>query len=521
MIYLLCPGSFDAASVIVASALERSCGKGQVCRIHPATWLSRLHHHLSGILLIIHPLPEWADLIIQTQQIKQNKIILFGTLPSNLFPHLGAQPKQPQDDLTLAAICQTAPAFSESHSDLMITYHIIDPLLHSPITQRPFIRYDFTNEWNNLGYGAIQVDGSIWSICQQLNLLPKHCLAHITLNNKIIGTYAGLWKNILWFNRSVGPVDSHEWHIVENYIAHFAHEHAVCQPIFSEIPYSYNTAVTMRLDCDEDVESARPLWNTYQDLNVPFSLALHTKILEDEKHHQLPQQVLAKNGAVLSHTATHAAHWGGNYDTAFKEAHVSATKIKSITRQTVRYAVSPFHHTPTYARIALADAGYEGCIGGIICSDPDFIMARAGVAPYSPDGFIGHTQQCMLHGDCMQQTNPLKIYKQAFNLAQQSDTFFGYLDHPFSERYQYGWESEQARIKTHIDFIQYIRTQGRVLFANESDALDFLQDRANVSVHQTSSGFYIKKSIMSKSHWKIVAKYKTHTYTVSSDGVTL
>lgn len=521
MIYLLCPGLFDDAGVVVASAIERSCGRGQIYKISPAAWSLRLQNNLPGILLVINPLEAWSDFIIQTLQAPQNKIILFGALPPRLAQYLGAQTNKISDDVRAADVCQAAPTFSNTKSSLVIHYHAIDRLVCSPLTTRPFVRYDFTNEWNNLGYGAIRVDDSIWSICQQVYLDDKNCLALITLDGKAVSAHAGLWSNALWFNRMVGPVDSHEWCVVENYLAHYAHQTYLCQPIISEIPHGYDAAVTMRLDCDEDVESARQLFDVYQTLQVPFSLALHTRVLDDEKHHNLPRQVLANGGAVLSHTATHAANWGGSYAAAFQEASLSAIKIKSVTGQAVRYAVSPFHHTPVYARLALADAGYEGCIGGIICHDPDYVMARSGVAPYSPYGFIGHTQQCMLHGDCMLGGDRLGIYKQAFDLARCSGTFFGYLDHPFSARYQYGWQSEQMRIQAHIDFIKYMRANANVLFVNASDALDFLQDRADVIVENTSSNFYIKKNILSRSQLTITVQYKEQSYVVSEDGVSL
>jgi hypothetical protein len=521
MIYILCPGLFDSASTIVASALERSCGRGQVCKINLATWILRLQNNLPGILLVIHPLEEWSDFIIQTLQAPRNKVILFGPLPFKLADYLNAQIHTFPENIHPAADCQPAPIFSDAQSDLVVEYRTIDRLIYSPLTQRPFVRYDFSNEWNNLGYGAIKIDFSIWSLCQAISLPNENCLAHITLHEKIISAYAGLWQNVLWFNRAVGPVDSHEWYIVENYLAHFSHQKHLCQPIFLEVPHGYDAAVTMRLDCDENVESARALWNVYQMLEVPFSLALHTRLLDEEHHHTLPREILAQGGAILSHTATHAANWGGSYNAAFEEAYSSAIKIKSITGQTIRYAVSPFHHTPIYARLALADAGYEGCIGGIICNDPDYVMARSGVAPDSPQGFIGHTQQCMLHGDCLQKDDPLIIYKQAFNLAQQCGNFFGYLDHPFSTRYQYGWENEQIRVKSHIHFIQYMRTYGNVLFTNESDALDFLQDRSNIIVQNTHSHFYIKKDCLPKSSWKISAQYKEQSYAISNNEMVL
>ena len=67
----------------------------------------------------------------------------------------------------------------------------------------------------------------------------------------------------------------------------------------------------MRLDCDEDVESARELWALYRNLDVPFSIAIHTAHLSEKKNHVLPREILAFGGTILSHSATHAPNWGG------------------------------------------------------------------------------------------------------------------------------------------------------------------------------------------------------------------
>jgi hypothetical protein len=194
---------------------------------------------------------------------------------------------------------------------------------------------------------------------------------------------------------------------------------------------------------------------------------------------------------VLSHTATHAPNWGGSYAAALGEGLESADLLRDVISESVRYAVSPFHQTPDYALQGLVDAGYAGCIGGIIRNDPDFLLARGGVLAGMPDGFVGHSQQCMLHGDCMLQgDDPLAIFKQAFDQAMDSATLFGYLDHPFSERYAYGWESEVQRVQAHTDLIAYIRSRSvQPVFMNENVAMDFLQMKGRVHLIETNDGF--------------------------------
>jgi len=173
---------------------------------------------------------------------------------------------------------------------------------------------------------------------------------------------------------------------------------------------------------------------------------------------------------------------GGNYDAVRWEGIESRNKIEQVTGVRVNYAVSPFHQTPSYALGALSDIGYLGCIGGIIRNDPEFLLARGGELANLPKGFVGHSQQSMMHGDCMlTEGDPLAIFKHAFSIALETRTLFGYLDHPFSERYQYGWLNEESRIAAHRDFINYIReTAVTPLFIDECQALDFLRSRAAI-----------------------------------------
>jgi len=454
------------------------------------------------------------------------KVILLGIIPSSLADYLEVTLSPISDELIDAAHCEPAPTHSFSESRASINYHTSIANVESPILRRPFKRFDFTDEWNNLGFGAICADNSIWSISQNAIVPMKVKVASISIDSNEVSAYAAIWDSskasLLWFNRSVGPVDSQEWRLIEVFIANYRSAELPCWPVLCEIPYGYSAAVTMRLDCDEDVESARKLWNIYQNMEVPFSLALHSAVLSDIQHHKLPKEVLAHGGAILSHTATHAPDWGGSYDAAFKEGLDSNSNILAATEHLVRYAVSPFHQTPNYARTALADAGYEGCIGGIIKNDPDFLMARAGTPPGSSEGFIGHSQQCMLHGDCMLEgEDPLKIFKQAFDYALAGRALFGYLDHPFSERYQYGWSNEEERKHMHQQFVDYIKNSDDVLFLNEDDALDFIGYKSLISIVNDGEKFQISTSFSNKSKFSLGVEYVGTLHQLTNNGLTL
>jgi hypothetical protein len=389
------------------------------------------------------------------------------------------------------ALGRSAPASPREacQSALRIEYGAAARQLGGAPWSRALERFDFAEEWNNLGFGAVRLDGGIWAVAHAWQAPAAAELARLVdCEGRGHGSYAALVGTaasaLLWFNRPVGPIDSVEWRLVENFLSAHGAGALPCMPVLREVPLGHDAAVTMRLDCDEDVASARALFEACTGLDVPFSLAVHTATLEDTANHRILCDVLARGGAVLSHSATHAANWGGSAEAAMREAGRSARAIADVTGSAPRHAVSPFHQTPFYALEALAACGYQGCIGGIIGSDPEFLMARGGAMPGLPAGFVGHAQQCMLHGDCMAgRGDPLRVHKQAFDLAFAGATLFGYLDHPFSQRYSYGWTGEAERIAAHEALVAHIRTTARApLFLNEDDALDFLRFKAAARV---------------------------------------
>jgi hypothetical protein len=528
MINVICPGSSTQAGEIVALAFVRSCSSHLVTRSSIAQMQKSDPANTSCCWVLIDPLNDWADSVIATLSGSNSKVIIFGTLPPKLAQYLNVSISPVTDALVEAAKC--APAISGRFSQSAATVRYISALgsKASPLPERFFCRYDFTDEWNNLGYGSIHVDTaclSIWALAQCVVAPASNVIAEVRANMVALSAYAGVWDTIqsslLWFNRAVGPVDSQEWALVEHFIASYRSAELSCWPVLREIPYGFEAAVTMRLDCDEDVESARPLWAAYRALDVPFSLALHTKVLSDPLQHVLPREVLADGGALLSHTATHAPDWGGSYDAAFVEGTVSSARIADISAYRVKYAVSPFHQTPGYARAALADAGYAGCIGGIIRNDPDFLTARSGQVPAVGEGFIGHSQQCMLHGDCvLKDGDPHVVFKQAFDFSKAGGAFFGYLDHPFSPRYQYGWQTEAQRIEFHQVFIAYMKQTKNVLFCNESDAMDFLHYRASIRLSVAGAQYAIAPSAKA-TPWAVAVEYRGNLLEVTEDGVLL
>ncbi|WP_322103441.1 polysaccharide deacetylase family protein [Paraburkholderia sp. J41] len=489
MIGVLYPYAAREQGALVTAAFARSVTREQVRPIARA--------HLASVeTLVVVDLPDaWGTEVVMWLRGGARKLVIFGRVADHLVEHLQWKPLAWPESLARASRSESAPSYASRESAATVVYGERAALLQAQGWRRPFERFDFTDEWNNLGYGAIRAAEPLWGLSDALDTGWGE-IACVEIDGQRVASYAALTDiehgSVLWFNRSVGPADSFEWRAVERFLSYHRAGELPCHPVLTEVPWGYDAAVTSRLDCDEDVESARPLWDAYRAEKVPFSLAVHTGNLADARNHAILAELAEAGGAVLSHSATHAGNWGGSYEAALHEALESAQRLRQITGKPVRYAVSPFHQSPPYALHALADAGYSGCVGGLIRNDPEFVLARSGALAHMADGFIGHTQQCMLHGFSMlAEGDALAVFKQAFDLAYETSTLFGYLDHPFSPRYAYGWNDEAARIAAHRGLIAHIRAKAdNPLFLNEDDALDFLAARAQARVVEENGGFF-------------------------------
>jgi hypothetical protein len=390
------------------------------------------------------------------------------------------------------AACRPTETSHHDESPARVEYVAAHPLaLRSPYRRRPLCRFDFANEWNNHGYGRIGASGDDWSLQSSATWGAAMPLATVVSPGGDKLAYASLHQTdrgaALWFNRPVGPVDSLEWHLVESFLSDYRADDLPCLPSLSEIPAGYRAAVCARLDCDEAVASAAPLLELYRDCGVPLSLALLTGQPIGKADMKLMSSVLDAGGSVVPHSVRHEPNWGGCYERALAEARESRAWIEEHLPEAgpVRYAVSPFHQNPTYAVTALADAGYDGFIGGIIANDPEYLLGRAGRVPLAPRPVISHSSQCMLHGDCFRRYgNSVDAYCESFDQHVAARAAFGYLDHPFSPRYQYGWSDEATRVSAHRQLIEHIGIGGDVWWASVNELLDFLKrrDAARVSL---------------------------------------
>lgn len=417
----------------------------------------------------------------------KGKVIVFGKIDTAIF-NIIEKNKNSVDEI----IQNSNKGYR--HSNLYIKYKNNE-------NKRYFSRYDFADEWNNAGYGKI--DGffkSIYSISMKTTQSEYSIASIYNEYNEFISEYAcrkdDFQGSILWFNREIGPIDSFEWSIIEDFVSNYRADDLICLPYILEIPAEYDSLVTMRLDCDQDVSSARKLCEMYFDEKVPMTLALNTSIVKKKEDFDLINKVILNNGALVSHSQNHFPNWGGSYLEAKLEALGSRFWIENniLKKKRLKYAISPFHQNPPYAVQAMRDSGYKGFVGGIIHNDPEFLMSRAGVVPFV-ENIVSLSQQCMLHGDCYHSYgNSIDVYKETYDKYLLNNGIFGYLDHPFSKEYQYGWSSEDERINVHQHLIKYIKNRtDNVLFWNIEQVLDWILKKGKAKLFIKNEKIVVKK----------------------------
>lgn len=489
MIDVIVSSADETTAEVVTKAFIRSFTSGQVRRA-----VASSHSAESGVVVVLRPGDHDADWL-ETLARQPVKIILLGPLGPRIARLAGVTYRTVQEDLAVQCNSPPAPVHEMRQSAAMVAYAVGALWQASAPLHRSLCQFDFTDEWNNLGYGRIGFGGDPWSIPGTAHCTAAKIIADIVGGSGVSEGAAATLRDlptasILWFARPVGPVDGPDWTTIEAFVADYRSGELPCRPYLRDIPHGAGAAVTMRLDCDEDIASARPLFEFYQSRGLPISVAVKTGQPVHQSHIEFLHDLFASGGSILSHSVTHAPNWGGSASAAEAEARKSKAWLEEhVPGLDVRYAVSPFHQNPTFVPAALARAGYRGFIGGTIACHPEYLMARAGIVPYGPDGFISHSQSCMLHGDCLlADGDPLRIYKEAFCSAKRTGQFFGYLDHPFSERYSYGWATETQRQQAHADLLDFMtaecaRAGDLLMFVNEETCLDFMVEKSGTDIH--------------------------------------
>lgn len=476
------------AGEIVATALVRSFTAAQVKR---TTYADAAEPTLASVL--VNPREAGAQ-FLKAALAGGGKALVLGQISPVLADLLGLQilgDPLPSKAAAEATVCEAEPW---NESPAAVHYDGLHELaVLAPFRQRALCRFDFANEWNHLGHGWIRLDGGPWAIAQPVAAAGAQPLARLLCGKTEQTVYAAVRDTTagaaLWFNRPVGPVDSLEWRIVESFFCDYRDE-LITLPALAELPSGCDAGFTVRLDCDEAVASARELFQFYADCKVPLSLAIRTDQQFGPADLRLMNDVLAAGGSVVSHSVSHEPNWGGSYDRALAEAQQSSAWIEQHLPHAapVRFAVSPFHQNPAYAVQALSDAGYEGFVGGIIANDPEYLLGRAGQAPFAEREMVSLSAQSMLHGDCFRRYGcSVQPYIDSFHNHRRAGSIFGYLDHPFSARYQYGWDDEPQRLRAHEQLLRALLANHNTWRPSLGEALRFLWERNRTSLSLENS----------------------------------
>lgn len=445
---------------------------------------------------------------------KKQKILVFGAPDSgyaaHILPQLGLKtdsslPVLAEQDT--CAVCTNSDHHTESRARVQYADHPLTASLTQELQERPFTRFDFTAEWNNLGFGRICTDSSPWSVSGGITTDGAFELASIRLGSVpgesvYAGSYLTLLDtpdcSVLWCARPVGPVDSTEWSVIERFVSDWRAGDLPCIPCLLQTPANCRAVVTMRLDCDEDISSARDVFEWYAGQGLPFSLAVKTGLNMTSEDLSLLRDVLAHGGTLLSHSHTHRLNWGASTEEVRNEIAASRQWFRDTLPQVsaLDLAVSPFHSNPPYAMQVLEESGFRGVVSGIIHNDPEYLLGRAGRIPFTQGRLLSISQQSMLHGDCYrQQGQSMAVHEQAFAMQHAAHGIFGYLDHPFSNRYQYGWDTKAQRLEAHQKLIVALRTYENVWFWNQRQCFDFICLLAKIHLGVDSKGAVQAKGV--------------------------
>ena len=465
------------------------------------------------------------DLLKNSSHKFKFKLIVTGKLPNVLKKIFGIKFKKNIDDNIFENfhISEHAKKNSYSESPLKIKYKKLNGM-NSTLFERSFQRFDFDNEWNNLNYSSI-TPKKPYSISYpniDLKFLQNNVKILSTINyfNESISAYSLIYDSdnfsIFWVNREVGLFDSFECKYIEDFFSSYRHIDLPSLPVVMEIPYGFESASTFRLDCDESVNSSRYLYNFYKSQSIPFSFAITTSSIINNLDINFIKDVDNDNSFIMSHSHSHKEYWGRTTKEMLEEAVISKSHLQGIVNKDITYAVSPFHKINKNTIKALVKANYFGCVGGTVSKNQELQSFRGGISCYD-DMFIIINHQVMMHGDCIikNKSDPLKIYKLSFDLAKFSGGIFGYLDHPFSKRYQYGWLSEYKRKLFHKKLIHYIKSNSsNHLFMSYFECFEFIKNKLDIKILQSNNRYFFNQIKNNKYRYSV--KYKDQIYQIEN-----
>ena len=416
---------------------------------------------------------------------KNNKIILNGKLNKWIQKLLNIKisgEKFPHDEPYPAN--SSSYSVSKNYLKYNFKFKYLKPLL-GLIKQRPIWRYDFELEWNNSFSGNIIDKNDILNLSHNCSINYDNNVVYILdSNGDKIPLIAEFFINkniIIWVNRNLSLIDLPEWKIIEEFISNGYFNKYPCIPYVSEFSCKENGYITMRLDCDEDIESARQIYNLYKQYDLPISLAITTNQIENKNNiTTLPLEVYDYGGTILNHSHSHPINWGGTKDIIGEEIKLSTNLIKQTFNINTEYAVSPFHHLTIEAIEVLNEQNYKGVVAGICSSHHEFLIIKGGSISDKLNILL-HSQQCMLHGDCLTSTRSIDDYLKNFYLFSKIGYSTGFLDHPISQRYDYGWNNNQRQINAHKKIIEYLLSEN-IKFVNQKEIFERLKAKDELKI---------------------------------------
>jgi len=442
---------------LIYSSFQRSFGKSQINNF------KNIKKKQSGIHIFLESISKNANNDFQELiKLGGNKIILNGKLNDAIKEVLNIKTLMSNFDYEKPIPANSfKPSTSRAKINFNQNLNYLIPFLKE-IKERPLWRYDFDLEWNNNSFGNISNENIMLNLSHNCFLIEGINVAYIensnnqNLNIPLISEFEINGNIIIWINRNLSLVDLPEWKIIEEFISNGYFEKYPCVPYLSEYSSSENGLITMRLDCDEDIESARKIFEIYRYHDLPISLAITTNQIKDSKFiSSLPKEVNDYGGTILNHSHSHPINWGGSKDKIKEEIITSNNLIKKSFGISAEYAVSPFHHLTWNALEVLNELEFKGVIAGISSSHHEFLIMKGGSIHENLDILL-HSQQCMIHGDCITKTRKVDSYLNTFSLYSNLGFSTGYLDHPISERYDYGWVNIERQVKTHQKIIEYL-----------------------------------------------------------------
>ncbi len=218
MIHILADKRDAATTEVVVRAFERSFTRGQVRLIDAYQDMPTSN----AVVIVVSPDDEAAKMLGQLIR-NRGKIILQGSLGPGLGEIAGVETFAAAPQFSEFAECEPAPVHGTSQSRASIAYSDSGIGAASCLRRRHFVRFDFSNEWNNLGYGRIGFGENRWSIAQLASRFST-MVADVRIDQTLsVGAAVTLRDSsggsVLWFARPVGAIDGQDWSVVETFIS--------------------------------------------------------------------------------------------------------------------------------------------------------------------------------------------------------------------------------------------------------------------------------------------------------------